>query len=155
FLLAFVLPFVWGLLYSDELVPSGESPTSLEENAKLTPDLDLVPREGFGFVSMRVADLFAGDDNQALRSRLRREEAGSEFLTYLGDVLKLLDLTVSDIERATLVQHDGSDSAGSTVLIVATRRPYGRANAPVVRVCQVEGRDRLPMAEGPEGAGLL
>jgi hypothetical protein len=152
---AVVLLLILGSLRLTGDTPSGESSGAMLDT-ELPLDLDLVPREAFGFISVRVADLFAQDRNHTLRRMLFDRHLGHEFLPFLGDVLRQLELQPTDIERATLVVYDIKADTGNAVIIVATRQPYDHDKAPLVRTVRaaIEGGNPA-MAEGPGGAGLL
>jgi uncharacterized protein (TIGR03067 family) len=90
----------------------------------LPADLNLVPRDAVGFVSLRVADFLAGDAAKRLQDSLGKSlPALDELLkNWQGLVTNILTIPPSDVERATLVVLDEQD----IVLILMTKQPYDR-----------------------------
>jgi hypothetical protein len=97
-----------------------------DEAAKgaLPADLALIPGEAFGFITVRVADLW----NDPGTKRLRTELAQAEPDTY-KELEKSVSVPPAEIERLTVVMTKTpapNDQGPVVVLLVATAKPYDR-----------------------------
>jgi hypothetical protein len=90
-----------------------------EKEEALPADLARVPTKGVGFVSVRVADLWAGDLARAVQKGAKREaaEMAEEFRKTIG-------LAPDEVERLTLVL-PGHD-ADPVVIVMAKKAVPGR-----------------------------
>src|SRR5713226_3516975 len=82
---------------------------------KLPPDLDVVPPDALGFVTIRVADLWTSEIAKDLRQRVIRDHA--EELEKLEDC----GLTLPGIARFTGFVWKPS---GEKLVVVTTTKPY-------------------------------
>jgi len=110
-LVAALLIAVWSM--GPPLTPQVQSAPA--GPATLPPDLDLVPRDAAGFVSVQVADLIKSDFGQKLLPKLRKDSA--ELLT---NIEKWLGVPLDNVERVTVLMHP-------EVAIVRTAKPYDKA----------------------------
>jgi uncharacterized protein (TIGR03067 family) len=117
----------------------------------LPPDLNLVPRDAVGFVSIRVADLLKEDGAKRLQQGLARQSPLlAPFLNnWEANVTEVLTIRPSEIERATAVLlHEG----GEAIMILATIKPYDRRRIierqADVNVEKLRGSDRYYMISG-------
>ncbi len=89
-------------------------------SGKLPADLALVPRDGTGFVVVRVADLWK--KAEGLRKSAKADPLVAQVLkeidTYLG-------VAPQDVERAVVLLPDAG-SQGAPVVVVTLTRPYDR-----------------------------
>jgi hypothetical protein len=100
-----VLPLQSG--FADEQVKT--------EVTKLPPELDVVPRDALGFITVRVADLWGSDIAKQLRLRVAKEKV--EELKALEDC----GLSLPDIERFTAFQ---MITNREVLMLVTTTKPY-------------------------------
>jgi hypothetical protein len=116
----------------------------------LTADLNLVPRDGGGFLSVRVAELYQHQAARTWRSTLRDEPA--ESLLNLDEFARSLGVALADIERLTLVMRDCLPLEELPTFVVATTQPYDKAR--VLRAIAPSARKRHGIyATGDEGTG--
>jgi hypothetical protein len=111
------------------LTPRPEAAEKDEAPAKqaraLPADLNLVPREAFGFLSFRVADIWTNSDVTKLR-----EELGKNNPAVMRDFLAPLSVGVepSEVERLTFLMPKvppfDTPSQPAFVVYVATTKPY-------------------------------
>ena len=85
----------------------------------LPADLDLVPRDAYGFASVRLADLWQSAAGAELRKTLTAQRPD-----LLKSVEKALGITLADIERGTIV---GKGPKLDSVGILASTKPLDRA----------------------------
>jgi hypothetical protein len=78
------------------LVGAGVASWFIWFKRKATPDLDLVPRDAVGFVSVRVADWWNSESGKQVQLQVARFGVLSQMESQVG-------LTPADIERVTLV----------------------------------------------------
>ena len=90
--------------------------------AALPPELNLVPRDGFLFVSARVGDLWNSDLVRAARIFVPARE-----MQPLTDFEKALGLTLADFERGTLILPSIDLSENGPVVVLTATKPYDRA----------------------------
>jgi hypothetical protein len=84
------------------------------------PDLQLVPGDATGFVSLRVADVW---NTEAVKKLLEKLPPDAKSTT--DQVEKATGLSLADIERVTVVWRDFKDKPD--YVVVATAKPYDRA----------------------------
>ena len=99
--------------------------TAAVEKAAPPPELDLIPRDGFGFVSVRVADLWQSDAAKGLRDLLGKQEGRP-----LEQFEKRFGVKLSDIERVTLLFPSvpaHPERMGPPLVVVTAAKPYDRA----------------------------
>lgn len=88
---------------------------------KLPPELELVPADGFLFVSARVGELWNSDQARILRLVIPGKE-----LKPLDDFEKALGLTLSDFERVCLFLPSEDLHKHGPILLATARKPYDR-----------------------------
>jgi hypothetical protein len=94
-----------------------------EEQTPLPPDLQRVPTDAVGFISLRLADLWEQESARGVRERLTKEVPGT-----LEEWQQVVGLPPSDIERWTAVFLYPEIGPGPYPLFfVETTRPYDRA----------------------------
>jgi prepilin-type processing-associated H-X9-DG protein len=86
----------------------------------LPPDLLRVPGDAAGFLSVRLGDVWNADMAKGLRERLAKEAPA-----VLDEWREALGVAPGDVERMTQVLT--VPDAGQGLIIVATARPYDRA----------------------------
>src|SRR5262245_30614272 len=102
-----------------------ESPVSAQGQANtpaasaLPPDLALVPPDAFGFVHVRVADLFNSVVGQKVRQQMAKELAPVN-----QECKKRLGVTPEEIDRLTLMMRSPKEEY--PLVAVATVKPYDR-----------------------------
>jgi hypothetical protein len=92
------------------------------EATALPPDLQRVPPDALGFVSLRLADMWGWDAAKGLRARLPRELPAAP-----EDWLQGMGVPWADIERWTAVLLSPERPEDVALFFVATARPYDRA----------------------------
>jgi hypothetical protein len=102
------------------LAPSQENRGRAAEAEALPADLDLVPRDAYGFASVRLADLWQSAAGAELRKTLTAQRPD-----VLKSVEKALGITLADIERGTIV---GKGPKLGSVGILAATKPLDRAS---------------------------
>lgn len=95
------------LLADEDKGPSAAAPVPAE--------LDFVPRDALGFVTVRVADLWTSEVAKALRQRVMKEKA--EKIEKLEDY----GLTLAGVERVTAIM---GKTPNEILLVVTTTKPY-------------------------------
>jgi hypothetical protein len=95
---------------------SSPSPTNPKPPNQPLADLDWVPRDGLGFISVQVGSWWTSEAGKKARQQLAS-------LNPDALVEKALGVTPADIKRITIVFPDPQASYG----VVATSRPYDRA----------------------------
>ena len=78
-----------------------------------------MPRDAYGFLSLRVADLWKSEASDGLRKLLAARKPD-----FAKDVEQAVGVTMADIERGTVV---GKGPKFSSVGILSTTKPLGRA----------------------------
>ncbi len=98
-----------------------------DKKAALPADLDLVPRDAAGFLSVRVADLWADAHFQKMRAELTKQYGES-----VKDLEKsyALGVDLGQVERLTVVMPKLPEPRSEglvLVLLVTTAKPYDKA----------------------------
>jgi hypothetical protein len=101
--------------------------------AALPPDLQRVPGDAVGFVSLRLGDLWNADVAKGLREGLAKEAPG-----VLESWRQEMGLVPGDIERYTVVLTSREREEPSLV-VIGTARPYDRAR--VLATIAPEGKE--------------
>jgi hypothetical protein len=92
--------------------------------AKLPPDLDLLPREGAGLLSVRVADLWQSEATACLRDK---DSPLAPMAVSLPLLEKMVGIKLTDVERATVFFGPGLPTGpGQPVVVVRCARPIDR-----------------------------
>jgi hypothetical protein len=104
----------------------GSDVAAKDEAAKTTlpADLALVPRESFGFASVRVADLWNDEGTKALRAQLAKEFPGQ-----FKELQKSVAVPPEQIERLTVVMPKTPaprDQGVVVLILVTTNKPYDK-----------------------------
>src|SRR5262245_13357246 len=93
--------------------------------AKVLPaDLDVVPRDGAGFASARVADLWNSDAAKAVRQQLAKADP-----KQLEQLEKMIGMDPGNVERATIALPtlpNPGDQGAAVVVSVLTVKPYDK-----------------------------
>jgi hypothetical protein len=97
-----------------------------EQPAELPADLDLVPGDASGFVSIRVAELWNRKDVQGLKELLAHHKILDGDKEATG-IETLLGLRLGSLERATFFVLDAERPENSWVVLLATAERYSRA----------------------------
>jgi hypothetical protein len=92
-----------------------EQPKTETPAPKLSPELDVVPRDAIGFITIRVADLWTSEIGTGLRQRVSKHK--SEELEKLAN----FGLTMPEIERFTAILHN---NPSQVLMVVTTSKPY-------------------------------
>jgi hypothetical protein len=92
-----------------------EPPRSPRQGPATTADLDLVPRDALGFVSVRVADIWNSDVGQAAQLFIPNQSEYQKAVDKVG-------LTPADVERVTAVIT--TPEPESLFAVVATSKPF-------------------------------
>jgi hypothetical protein len=87
--------------------------------AKLPADLDLIPRDGYGFISVRVADLWQSEATAVLRDN---DSELAPMIQGLPALEKTAGIKLAEVERAILFFPGDSDP----VVVVHCTRPIDR-----------------------------
>ncbi len=125
---------------------------SAQEKAALPADLDLVPRDGTGFVALRIAATW----NSAGAANLRKLTTDvPEFARGLQEMEKEIGLTVTDIDRLLLILPP-IDSSAPPLVVFTTVKPFDRAKVlaalvPGAEEKKVQGKTYLVSAKKPVG----
>jgi hypothetical protein len=93
---------------------------------KLPPDLDLMPRDGLGFISIRVADLWKSEATAFLRDK---DTMLGQMAVTLPVAEKMTGIKLTEVDRATLFFGNDNDP----VMVVRCSRPIDRT-----RLCKSE-----------------
>lgn len=126
----------------------------LAQTAALPPELDVIPRDAFLFVSARVGDLWTSEPVKAVRLFLPPAQ-----LKPLQDFEKSLGLTLGDLDRVSLVIPTNGPSADRPILFATATKPYDRARvvqtlADGAAEVKHAGRGFYPIP-GPQWLGAL
>jgi tRNA A-37 threonylcarbamoyl transferase component Bud32 len=106
-------------------VETGPGPEASEPVVALPADLDLVPRDASGFVTIHVAELWNRKDVQGLKELLAREKlvnADDE----AADLEGFLGIRPEALERATFLVLEAERPEATWVAILATAEPFSR-----------------------------
>ena len=123
----FAVPLLAGVL---AVAAQLNGPPLRAADKALPSDLALAPRDGAGFISIRVADLVDSAAGKEILAQLHKDKEGTGDL--LTDLREELVAPPADIERLTLI-------LDAQVMIVRTVKPYDR--------------DKLLDCAGRRGAG--
>lgn len=141
-----VTPVLLVVLALGSLVPGDET--------KLPPELDVVPRDAFLFVSARVGDLWMSDAAKAVRLVLPASQ-----LKPLQTFEQSLGIGLADLDRVSVIVPTNDPSADRPIFLATATRPYDRGK--VIRtltggaaVVQHQGRGYYPVP-GPWSFGAL
>jgi hypothetical protein len=94
-----------------------------DKEAALPADLDLVPRDGLGFLCLRVADVWQGEANAPLRKTV---EENPLLGIVLGEMKKATGLTPDDIERVVVIAPAGDPKPPEPLVAVTASKPVNR-----------------------------
>jgi hypothetical protein len=97
---------------------AAEGQTS-KPKAETPPGLEMVPADGSGFVTVRVAELFRNRITNEIRERLATDRPN-----YTEDVRRATGLDISDIERVTVILP--SSHQQEPVVVISTIRPLAK-----------------------------
>ncbi len=128
--------------------------TTTPDSASLPPDLQLVPEDATGFLTIRLGDLMSTD----AAARLRRNWGADgppvwqRLGLFLAGLEQVVGLSAAQITRATFVILDPEGASDSAVFILLIREPLdirGRlqAQAPMLVEKQHQGRQYYAAGE--------
>jgi len=103
-----------GVAAKDEPAPKTDLPA----------DLALVPPEAFGFISIRVAEIWNHEGTKEARTRLAKDEPD-----VFQQLEKGLGVSPADVERLTFVMPRApgpNDNGPAVAILVTTTKPYDR-----------------------------
>jgi serine/threonine-protein kinase len=158
-----VATVLWLTALSKKPLPSLSEEEDETVNVALPRDLDIVPRDAFGFVSINVPELLKTELGKRLSQEFIKGKAGKKkFPDAFFDGVLELNVEPEDVERITLVLLDPDPDEvlfAGVLAIVALNKPYDKARIKAGLLPNAKEASFLGMtyAEGEDfrGPGLL